>query len=133
MSASLDLEIIAPHQVVLHRRVAAVQAADASGRFGTWPGHEDFLTILAPCVFRIRAEDGSESYAAVDGGVFLLEQGKISVATRDAVVADRLDEVADKAAAMLQNRKEKELAARAGFAELEASLLSELRKAVQRA
>jgi F-type H+-transporting ATPase subunit epsilon len=129
---SLDLEIIAPHRVILHCRAAAIQAADASGRFGIWPGHEDFLTILVPCVLRVRAEDGRESYAAVDGGVLLLEGGRISVATRDAVVADRLDEVAERAAAMLEARKEKERAARAGFAELEVLLLRELRKAVQR-
>ncbi len=126
---SLDLEIIAPDRVIAHGRVVALQAADASGRFGIWPGHEDFLTVLVPCVLRYRAEDGRESFAAVDGGVLLLEDGRISVVTRDAVVADRLDEVADEAAAMLDARKEKEQAARAGFAELETSLLRELRKA----
>ena len=46
------------------------------------------------------------------------KRGRISIATRDAVIAERLDEVADAAAAMLQARKEKEQAARSGFAEL---------------
>ena len=44
---------------------------------------------------------GRESFAAVDGGVLLLEGGRISVVTRDAVVAERLEDVADEAAAML--------------------------------
>ncbi len=118
---SLDLEIIAPDRVIAQCRVAALQAADASGRFGIWPGHENFLTVLVPCVLRYRMEDGHESFAAVDGGVLLLENGRISVATRDAVVAERLDQVADKAAAMLDARQDKEQAARAGFAELETS------------
>jgi len=129
---TLDLEIIAPGRVVAHRRVIAVQAADASGRFGIWRGHEDFMTVLIPCVMLIREEDGEESYAAVDGGVMLLEGGRISIATRDAVLAARLDEVADKAAEMLRARKEKEKSARSGFAELETSLMRELRKAGQR-
>jgi F-type H+-transporting ATPase subunit epsilon len=129
---SLNLEIIAPHRLIAHCRVVALHAADASGRFGIWPGHEDFLTVLIPCVLRYRGEDGHESFAAVDGGVLLLEDGRISVATRDAVVGERLDEVADKAAAMLDARKNKEQAARTGFAELETSLLRELRKAEQR-
>ncbi len=128
---SLDLEIIAPDRMIVHRRVVALQAADASGRFGIRPGHEDFLTVLVPCVLRYRGEDGRESFAAVDGGVLLVEGGRISVATRDAVLAEGLDEVADKAAAMLDARKGKEKAARTGFAELEASLLRELRKAEQ--
>ena len=63
--------------------------------------------------------------------MLLLEADRISVVTRDAVVADRLDEVADAAAAMLEARKDKEQAARTGFAELETSLLRELRKAEQ--
>ena len=72
-------------------------------------------------------------YQVVEGeGVVLLEGGRISVATRDAVEAESLDEVADKAAAMLRARREKESAARSGFAELEASLLRELRKVVPR-
>ncbi len=61
--------------------------------------------------------------------MLLLEDGRISVATRDAVVADRLDDVVDAAAAMLLARKDKEQAARAGFGELETKLLRELRKA----
>lgn len=128
----LELEIIVPDRVVAQCRVAAVQAADASGQFGIWPGHENFLTVLVPCVLRYRFEDGRESYAALDGGVLLLEDGRISIATRDAAVAERLAEVADKAAAMLDARKDKERSARAGFAELETTLLRELRQAERR-
>ncbi len=101
-TVSLDLEIITPSRQIAHGRVVAVQAADASGQFGIWPGHEDFLTILIPCVLRYRGDDGRESFAAVDGGLLLLEDGRISVATRDAVVAEHLEDVADDAAAMLR-------------------------------
>jgi F-type H+-transporting ATPase subunit epsilon len=129
---SLELEILAPDRVIIESRVLALQAADASGRFGIRTGHEDFLTVLAPCVVRFQSESGAERFAAVDGGVLLLERGRISIATRDAVVADRIDQVADAAAAMLEARREKERAARSGFAELEMTLLRELRKAAQR-
>jgi F-type H+-transporting ATPase subunit epsilon len=128
---SLELEIIAPDRVLLEDRVVSLQAADASGRFGLRPGHEDFMTVLVPCVVRYRPEHGAERFAAVDGGVLLLERGRVSIATRDAVVADQIDRVADAAAAMLAARREKEQAARSGFAELEVTLLRELRKAVQ--
>jgi len=63
------------------------------------------------------------------GGVLILEDERISVATRDAVVSARLEDVADAAATMIESRKTKEKEARAAFAELEASLLRELRKA----
>ena len=129
MNAGLmDLEILVPDDVVLRARVKALRAADASGRFGLWSGHERFLTVMVPCVLSFRTEEDKELFAAVDGGVLILEGGKISVATRDAVTSDRLDDVADVAAAMLEARRTKEKAARAAFAELEASLLRELRK-----
>jgi F-type H+-transporting ATPase subunit epsilon len=129
---SLELEVFAPDHRVVSERVVSLQAADASGRFGLRTGHEDFLTVLVPCVMRYQLEAGGERFAAVDGGVLLLEGGRLSIATRDAVVADRLDQVADAAAAMLKARREKEQAARSGFAELESTLLRELRKAVPR-
>jgi F-type H+-transporting ATPase subunit epsilon len=129
---TLELEILCPDQVILKTRIVSVQAADASGRFGLRTGREDFLTVLVPCVIQYRLEDGRERYAAVDGGVLLLESGRITIVTRDAVVSDRLDQVADAAAAMLEARKAREHAARSGFAELETTLVRELRKAVQR-
>jgi F-type H+-transporting ATPase subunit epsilon len=129
---SLELEILAPDRVVLEERVVSLQAADASGRFGLRSGHEDFLTVLVPCVVRFQPETGVERFAAVDGGVLRLDRGRVAIATRDAVVADGLEQVADAAAAMLEARREKERAARSGFAELETTLLRELRKAVER-
>jgi len=125
----MDLRILAPDRVVLRSRVHALRAADASGRFGLWKGHEPMLTVLVPCVLSYRTEDGVEWFAAVDGGVLILEDERISVATRDAVVSARLEDVADAAATMIESRKTKEKEARAAFAELEASLLRELRKA----
>jgi F-type H+-transporting ATPase subunit epsilon len=55
---SLTLEITTPDRMVLRSSVVAVQAADASGRFGIWPGHENLLTVLIPCVLRFRVEGG---------------------------------------------------------------------------
>jgi F-type H+-transporting ATPase subunit epsilon len=125
---SLDLEILVPDGVVVQRRVSAVRAADASGRFGLLPGHEAFVTLLVPCLLSYREEDGRERFAAADGGVLLLEADRASVVTREAVVADRLEEVADAAAEMLRKRQERERTARTEFAELQTALLRELRK-----
>jgi len=129
---TLDLEILVPDGTVVRTRTTSVQATDASGRFGLLPGHQAFLTLLAPCVLVFREEDGRERYAAADGGVLRLEGEQVSVVTREAVVADRLEEVADAAAAMLRARQAEERTARAEFAELQFSLLRELRKVEQR-
>jgi F-type H+-transporting ATPase subunit epsilon len=125
---SLDLEVHIPDGIAVSARIEALQAADASGRFGIWPNHERFLTVLVPCVLSYREEGGRPGFAAVDGGVLLLEGGKVSVVTRDAVVAPRIEEVADAAEAMLRDRREQEHWARTSFAELETMLLRELRQ-----
>jgi F-type H+-transporting ATPase subunit epsilon len=126
---SLELEVLAPDGVVLRARARAVRAEDASGQFGLWPGHEAFLTVLVPGVLTFRGEDGADRYVAVDGGLLRVEGRQVMVVTRDAVAADRLEDVAEAAAAMLDERRREERTARAEFAELEASLLRHLRLA----
>jgi F-type H+-transporting ATPase subunit epsilon len=125
---SLALEVLVPDGVVVNTRVRRLQAADPSGRFGIWTGHEAFLTLLAPCVLFYMEESGREHYVAVDGGVCLVENHQVSIVTREAVLADRLEDVADAAAAMLEARRSQEKAAQTEFAQLQISLLTELRQ-----
>jgi F-type H+-transporting ATPase subunit epsilon len=126
---TVELEILVPDGLVLRTGITSLSAADASGWFGLLPHHQKFVTLLIPCVLTFRDEDGRERYAAADGGVLLLEGDHISITTREAVVADRLEDVADAAHAMLETRRERESAARAEFAGLRASLLLELTRA----
>jgi F-type H+-transporting ATPase subunit epsilon len=123
---TLGLEILVPDAVVLSTRVTGVQAADATGRFGLRPGHERFVTVLAPSLLTYTDEAGTERYAAVDGGVLLLEGDRVSVVTREAVLADRLEDVAGKAAAILDARRRQERHARAEFDELQTALVKQL-------
>lgn len=129
----MNLEILVPDGVVLDTPIRGLRAADASGLFGLWPHHEDFATLLVPCVLSYRDEEDCEHYAAVDGGVLVLQRGQVSVGTREAVLADRVEEVADAAAAMLAARRQEERTAREEFAELQSSLLREMHKAEKRA
>ena len=123
---TLGLTILVPDAVVLDTRVTAVQAADGSGRFGLRPGHERFVTVLAPSLLVYTDEAGTEHYAAVDGGVLLLEGDRVSVVTREAVLADRLEDVAQRAAAILDSRRRQERHARAEFDELQTALVKQL-------
>ena len=123
---SMELEILVPDEVIVRTRTTALSAADASGRFGLLPGHQKFLTLLVPCVLKFREEDGRERYAAADGGVLLLEKNRVSIVTREAVVADRLGDVAAAAESMLAARRAYEKAAHTEFAALRAMLLREM-------
>jgi F-type H+-transporting ATPase subunit epsilon len=126
---SLELEVLAPDGVVLRERARAIRAADATGQLGLWPGHEAFLTVLVPGVLSVRREDGTECFVAVDGGLLMVEGKGVTVVARDAVAAERLEDVAEAVRAMLEKRRQQEHAARADFAELEALLLRQLRQA----
>ena len=125
---SFELQILVPDGTVVQTQIASLQAADASGRFGLLPNHEAFLTLLVPCILKYRDSSGHTRYAATDGGVLLMEDNRTSVVTREAVVADRLEEVADAAAAMLATRRAQERGARTEFAELQTSLVRQLRQ-----
>ncbi len=129
---SFELEILVPDCTVLRTEVASLQAADSSGRFGLLPNHEPFLTLLIPCILEFRGSVGQTRYAAADGGALIMEAARASVVTREAVVADRIEDVASAAAAMLEARRMQEKGARAEFAELQASLVRELRRVEKR-
>jgi F-type H+-transporting ATPase subunit epsilon len=123
---TLQLEILVPDAVVLIARVNGVQAADATGRFGLRPGHEPFVTVLTPSLLAYTDEAGTERYAAIDGGVLLLEGDRVSVVTREVVLADRIEDVAEKAAEILDARRRAERHARAEFDELRTALVKQL-------
>lgn len=123
------LEILVPDEVLLNTRVTAVQAADPTGRFGLRPGHERFVTVLAPSLLIYTDAAGTERYAAVDGGVLLLEGDRISVVTREAVLADSLEAIAAKAGEILDSRRRQERLARAEFDELQTALMKHLAQA----
>jgi F-type H+-transporting ATPase subunit epsilon len=130
--SSLELEILVPDGVVVHCRIAALRGNDATGSFGIWPGHEAFVTVLEPGLLMYRLEDGTERFAAVDGGVLLLENNQVSITSRDVAAAERLEQVADAAAAMLAARRQKEHLAAGEFAELQTTLFREMKKLEQK-
>jgi F-type H+-transporting ATPase subunit epsilon len=130
---TLSLEILVPDHTVLETNVLSVEAADATGRFGLHPGHEPFVTVLEPCVLIYVDEQEIERYAALEGGVLYLEANRVSIATREAVLADRLQDVADRVATTLEARRSREHSARSEFAQLQATLVYELGRLDRRA
>lgn len=84
------------------------------------------MTVLAPSLLVYTTEGGREMYAAVDGGVLLLENNRVVVATREAVLSDRLEELAVQASAILDRRRTEERRAEAEFHELQAALVKQL-------
>ncbi len=95
MSGTLHLTVTTPGQILVDSGdVAAVRAEDESGSFGILPGHADLLTALVPSVVRWRTADGSTHFCAVRGGVFTVSVGRnVSVACREGVLGDSLEDL----------------------------------------
>jgi F-type H+-transporting ATPase subunit epsilon len=123
---TLGLQILVSDAVVLDTRVIGVQAADETGRFGLRPGHEPFVTVLSPSLVVYTGEDGQERYAAVDGGILILEDNRVSVVTREAALSNDLDDLSRRAATILDTHQIEERRARTEFHELQTALVKQL-------
>jgi F-type H+-transporting ATPase subunit epsilon len=114
MSKTLHLTITTPAQILAASdNVVAVRVEDQSGSFGVLPGHADLLTALVPSVVRWRTVDGAACFCAVRGGVFAVSGGRnVSVACREGVVGDSLDELEAKVRAVRARQLEADRKAR---------------------
>ncbi|MGC1891750.1 MAG: F0F1 ATP synthase subunit epsilon [Stellaceae bacterium] len=101
--------------------VAAVRAEDESGSFGILPGHADLLTALVPTVVRWRTADGSTHFCAVRGGVFTVSAGhNVSIACREGVLGDSLEDLEAKVRAVRAQQIEADRKARVEQVRLQA-------------
>lgn len=126
---TLDLEVLLPDGLFLQTEAAGLQASDETGRFGIRPGAEAFLTILAPGILSYRDVRDQERFLALDGGVMLVEKNRVRITTRDAVRADKLEDLVSAASEMLATNQNVEREAQVEFLQLQTVLLRELRRA----
>ena len=89
---TLHLTVTTPLAVAVDVPAAvSIRAEDATGGFGLWPGHADFLTVLGPGVLRWHVADGPWRFCALRGGVLRVARGtRVAVACREAVPGDDL-------------------------------------------
>jgi F-type H+-transporting ATPase subunit epsilon len=123
---SLSLEILMPDKTLLRAEPVEVRAVDATGSFALLPLHEDFCTALVPSILTYAEPDGSEHYVALDGGALVLEDGRVSVVTRDGVASDDIDRASARVADMLRLRQVQEQEAATTLRKLVAELLQRL-------
>ena len=88
---TMDLRIITPLAVLVDSPARSLQTVDDSGSFGILPHHVDFITRLSVSVVTWVAGDGSAHFCALRGGALTVENGKVAIASREAVIGDNLD------------------------------------------
>jgi F-type H+-transporting ATPase subunit epsilon len=107
--------------------VKSLRAEDASGGFGLWPGHADFLTVLGAGVVSWQDRAGQWHHCAVRRGVMTLLHGaELEIATREAIPGDDLDQLENEVLAQLIQRQQLEDESRRQVKQLEVRTLREL-------
>ena len=107
--------------------VRHVRAEDATGSFGIQLGHSEFVTTLTVSVVSWRDANGGEHHAAVRGGVFRVHAGRfVEIATREAIIGDRLEELGHAVLFRMREAAEMEAKARTRAAQLHASVVRHL-------
>ena len=107
--------------------VTSLRAEDATGGFGLWPGHADFLTVLGVGVVSWKGRDGRWHHCAVRRGVMTLRRGaELAIATREAIPGDDLDQLENEVLAQLIERQQAEDTSRRQVKQLEVRTLREL-------
>ena len=97
------------------------------------PKHIDFVTALVPGVMTFQPCGKPEEYLAIDHGILVKCGAEVSVSTRNAVRGTSLEQAEAGRRAPVPGEQEREKAARAFEAKLEADLVRHLLEAEKNA
>jgi F-type H+-transporting ATPase subunit epsilon len=125
----MKLTVRLPWEILLEEQVDRINAEAENGWFGLLPKHIDFVTALVPGVLTFQPCGKPEEYLAVDHGILVKCGADVSVSTRNAVRGTDLAQLQQAVEAQFRAREEREKAARAYEARLEADLVRHLMEA----
>lgn len=120
---SMNLRVWLPAEILFEEEVVRIRAEAENGWFGLLPKHIDFVTALVPGVLTFQPRGKPEEYLAVDRGVLVKCGADVSVSTRQAVRGTDLGQLKHEVERQFMAREEREKAARALEAKLEADLV----------
>ena len=119
----MRLKLLTPTHVVVDQTVIKVVAESEHGSFCLLPQHVDFLAALVPSLLAFTDENGIEQFVAVDEGVLVKRGAEVLVSTDQAICSTDLEQLRDAVRKEFQALDDRERAAHAAAAKLEASFL----------
>lgn len=113
--------------------VRSLVAEDASGQFGLQPGHEDFITVLEPGLWRWRSDEGWH-WAGSTGGLLHCRRAgaEVRIVSRRFVLDDEPEALRRRLDAMLAAEHSLRLSTRESRIELETVLRKRLQQLTER-
>jgi F-type H+-transporting ATPase subunit epsilon len=119
----MNLKVLLPTEVLVDEDAAKVTAEAHNGSFCLLPRHVDFVAALVPGLLSFQSPGGREQFLAVDEGVLVKCGDEVLVSTRRAVRGGDLGTLRETVDAEFSVVDEREKAARASAARLEADLV----------
>ncbi|GAB3756160.1 F0F1 ATP synthase subunit epsilon [Microlunatus parietis] len=90
MAEPLQVEVVSADEVVWSGQGTLIIARTVDGDMGIMPGHAPVLAVLAPGGVEIVTPDASREVVAVDGGFLSVAQGRVSILSEYARMADEI-------------------------------------------
>jgi F-type H+-transporting ATPase subunit epsilon len=119
----MRLKLLIPTRVVVDQDVKKIIADAEDGSMCLLPRHIDFLTALVPGILCFEDNDGKEQFAAIDEGILVKRGPVVLVSTRQAVRGVDLGQLRSTVRDQFAILDDRERAAHAAVAKLEASFL----------
>ena len=92
MADPMQVEVVSADRVIWSGESTNVIAKTTDGEMGILPGHSPVLAVLQPSAVVIFCEDGRKrEVVAVDGGFVSVSQGRVSILSEYASLADELN------------------------------------------
>ena len=86
----MQVEVVAADRVVWSGTSSNIIAKTVEGEIGILPGHSPLLAVLEPSAVVIFCDDGRREVVAVEGGFISVSQGRVSVLSEYARMADEI-------------------------------------------
>jgi F-type H+-transporting ATPase subunit epsilon len=88
----MQVEVVSADRVVWSGRSSNIIAKTVEGEIGILPGHEPVLGVLVPSAVLIFCDEGTPTreIVAVDGGFISVSQGRVSILSEYARMADEV-------------------------------------------
>jgi len=90
MAEPMQVEVVSADRVVWSGESSNIIAKTVEGEIGVLPGHEPVLGVLVPSAVVIFDEGGGREVVAVDGGFISVSQGRVSILSEYARMADEI-------------------------------------------
>ena len=92
MAEPMQVEVVSADRVVWSGKSSNIIAKTVEGEIGILPGHEPVLGVLVPSAVVIFCDEGAPTreIVAVDGGFISVSQGRVSILSEYARMADEV-------------------------------------------